>query len=226
MMRKMLSSITIALACALGMSSCTITTINTSSHPNVSVEEHKSYVDKTLNTLNKAHNIRLKKDVISWGDHWTVYADGEAIGHVHGKPIYFLEVYEFTNLDGVVIASEEENLKVINATADLKDWQGNQTGSIEQEIISMLAKLRIYRDNKQVGNIEQKLDLRINAEITTNDNAEWKLKGKIVTVGADLTLTRLRSDTEVTPLEAIWSSLILHEITSPGTKVSSPQRNK
>lgn len=137
-----------------------------------------------------------------------------------------MEVYEFTNLDGVVIASEEENLKVINATADLKDWQGHQTGSIEQEIISMLAKLRIYRDNKQIGNIEQKLDLRINAEITTDDNAEWKLKGKVVTVGADLTLTRLGNDTEITPLEAIWSSLILHELTSTGTKVSSPQRNK
>lgn len=225
-MKRKITSILIALACAFGMSACASSTANTRNYPNVSVEEHKSYVDETLNTLNKAHNIRLKKDLISWGDHWTVYVDGEAVGYVHGKPIRFLEVYELTNLDGVVIASEEENWKVINSTANLKDWQGNQTGRIEQEVFSMLAKLRIYRDDQQVGNIQQKLDLGINAEIATDNDGEWKLKGKIIIAGADLTLTRLKDNTEVTPLEAIWSSLILHEITSTSSENSSSQRNK
>lgn len=225
-MKRKIASITIALACAFGMSSCLSSTANTQNPPDVSVEKHQSYVEETLDILNRANNIQLKKDIISWGDHWTVYADEKAVGYVNGKPLRFLEVYEFTNLDGIVIASEEENWKVVNSTANLKDWQGNQTGRIEQEVFSMLAKLHIYRDDQKIGNIQQKLDLGINAEITADNNGEWKLKEKIITVGSNLTLTRLENNTEVTPLEAIWSSLILYEIISTSSGNSSSQRNK
>lgn len=192
----------------------------------MSGEDHEAQVNETLEILQNASSIRLKKDFISWGDHWTVYADGEVVGNVHGRPIRMLEVYEFTNTNGVLIASEEENWKIVNATANLKDWQGNQIGRIEQEIFTMLAKLRIYRGDKQVGAIDQKFDFGMNAQIVGTSNLpQWNLKGKVFTMGADLTLTRATDDASITPMEAIWSSLILYEITSSDSSSSSSKNS-
>lgn len=224
-MKNKFAAAILALSCAVTMTACTSSTATTSNAPATSAVEHETKVQDMLQTLNDASSIRLKKDFISWGDHWTVYADDTAVGHVNGKAIRLLDVYEFTDMNGVLIASEEENWKVLNATANLKNWQGQQEGRIEQEILTMLAKLRIYRGDTQVGTIDQKLDFGMNAQIVNGDKTEWTLRGKVFTAGADLTLTRSHDNTAVTPLEAMWASLILHEITATSSSNNSSNSN-
>lgn len=224
-MKNKFTAAILALSCAITMTACTNSTATTRNAPALSAVDHEAKVEDTLQTLNDASVIRLKKDFISWGDHWTVYADDTAVGYVNGKAIRLLDVYEFTDMNGVLIASEEENWKVLNATANLKNWQGQQEGRIEQEIFTMLAKLRIYRGDTQIGTIDQKFDFGMNAQIVNGDNTEWALRGKVFTAGADLTLTRSHGDTTVTPLEAMWASLILHEITATSSSNNSSHNN-
>lgn len=166
-----------------------------------------------IEAINNADTIQAKKAVFSFGDSWDIYADGVKVGYVKGVPLYLIgDTYSLFSVNDNLVGSESENFKVINNTANVYDYNNNQTGYISQEVISLLYKFKIYEDDVHVGTAEQNFSIRLDADIKdADDNIEWHISRAIMSLGADVTITRNDSD-DVSGMNAMWISLILNEI--------------
>lgn len=166
-----------------------------------------------IEAINNADTIQAKKAVFSFGDSWEIYADGVKVGYVKGVPLYLIgDTYSLFSVNDNLVGSESENFKVINSTANVYDYNNNQTGYISQEIISLLYKFKIYEDDALVGTAEQNFSIRLDADIKdADDNIEWHISRAIMSLRADVTITRNDSD-DVSGMSAMWVSLILNEI--------------
>lgn len=185
-----------------------------------------------LSTLNKAQTIKIKKSVISFGDEWTVYADGVEVGTIKGKPIYMLgDTYSLFSTKGNLVGSEGEEYRVINHQAKVYDYNNQLTGMIDQQIFSWMLTLKIYDNTmKHVGSLDQNFSFAgLDADIKgANGAAQWHMHKAILSWGADLTIDRKSDDPTVTGLDAIWASVITNEIkeSQSGQKnTSSKSRN-
>lgn len=92
----------------------------------------------TLDALNNASEITATKSLFSWGDEWTITADGNKVGTVTGQAIYAIgDVYSLTTNSGNLVASETEELKAITHEATLYDWNNQPTGTLEERVLAL-----------------------------------------------------------------------------------------
>lgn len=112
---RRIATLVAALALAATATGCANTPTAT---PTANVADSQAALD----ALNNASKITATKSLFSWGDEWTIAADGEQVGTVTGQAIYAIgDVYSLTTMSGNLVASETEELNAITHTATLYD---------------------------------------------------------------------------------------------------------
>lgn len=98
-----------------------------------------------LDAINNANEITATKSLLSWGDEWTITADGKQVGTVTGQVIYTIgDVYSLTTTSGNLVASETEELSAITHTATLYDWGNQPTGTLEERALALMPTVDIH----------------------------------------------------------------------------------
>lgn len=107
-----------------------------------------------LDALNNANEITATKSLFSWGDEWTIAADGQQVGTVTGQALYAIgDVYSLTTASGNLVASESEELKAITHEATLYDWNNQPTGKLEERILTLTPTVDIIHTTSNGSNI-------------------------------------------------------------------------
>lgn len=221
-MRKMLAVLVLALITVL--TGCSVGG-SPESLPKVTTGDKADSL-AVIETLNNAKNIQLRKTVISFGDEWTVVADGREVAKIKGQPLYMIgDTYSMFTLKGNLVGSEGEQFRIINHRADLYDYNNTKIGSIDQEVLSFLYKFT-FRD--AAGNVTGKMDQDFNLVLAgtmmdANGTPAWKFSKQFLSWGATLDLTRQSSDTRIDVMSAIWMTVIINEIDE--SRQSKPKNN-
>ena len=179
--------------------------------------------------LNKAKEIKVKKQLISWGDKWTVYADGEEIGIIQGRALYLIgDVYVLSNNKGQMIAAEEENWNFGLQDNSTTFFNNNkeQVGLLQQSWSWFLYDFEIWQGNKVVGKVQEKFNWTLSIDIKnaeTND-IEWHVTKKLLSLGSELTIEK-KNQKDISGLEAVWTTVIMNEMSEHDSKKSSHNNN-
>lgn len=127
-----------ALALAATAAGCANTPTAT---PTANVADSQAALD----AINNASEITATKSLFSWGDEWTIAADGQQVGTVTGQAIYAIgDVYSLTTMNGNLVASETEELNAITHTATLYDWNNQPTGTLEERALALTPTVDIH----------------------------------------------------------------------------------
>lgn len=168
----------------------------------------------SLARLNRASTIVLKKDLISWGDSWTVEADGEPLATIKGQPLYLIgDTYSMFTLSGNLMGSEGEEMRLLNARAQLFGPENEPLGSITQEVFNLLYTFTL-RDEREVvkGTLKQDFSLTFQGTIKTPEGHPlWRFQRDFFSLGSRITLTR-EGEGPITATEALWQTVIVNEI--------------
>lgn len=176
---------------------------------------------KVVDTINHASKIEAKKDwKLFGGDTWTIYADDKKVGIVQGLAFHVSgDVYALSSPDGNLVGAETENPQMFSNKATIYDWNSKEIGHLQTEFGSLMTKIDIYRGSNQVGKSEQQFGISLNTDIKNTDGSvAWHMDKAMFSFGADLTITRKStgdnadSESSVSGMEALWTSLAMNEI--------------
>lgn len=173
-----------------------------------------------LDALNNAHEITATKSLISWGDEWTIAADGQQVGTVTGQAIYAIgDVYSLTTTSGNLVASESENFQPITHAATLYDWDNQETGRLEERLVSLTPTVDIIHttssgSDETVGTSTTDFaSLTHQTTITDNTGAEaWNTERHAFTLRTTITITRNTTGGTVSGIDALMVTLMMNEI--------------
>lgn len=176
---------------------------------------------KVVDAINHASKIEAKKDwKLFGGDTWTIYADDKEVGTVQGLAFHMSgDVYALSSPDGNLVGAETENPQLFGNKATIYNWNNKEIGHLQTEFGSLMTKIDIYRGSAQVGKSEQKFGISLNTDIKNADGSvAWHMDKAMFSFGADLAITRKStadntdSDSSVSGMEALWTSLAMNEI--------------
>ena len=174
-----------------------------------------------LDVLNNASEIKATKSLFSWGDEWTITADGQQVGTVTGQAIYAIgDVYSLTTTSGNLVASETEELSTITHTATLYDWNNQPTGTLEERVLALTPTVDIHHtDANGSDNITGTVttafaSLTHQTTITDNDGAvAWETERAMFALQTTITITRSTTDGgTVSGVDALLVTLMMSEI--------------
>lgn len=207
-MRKAIVTMLTALFLIAGLAACSGSSVST-----VPAGESSDSVEELKSTLAEAETIELKKAVLTVGVRYTVLADGEEVGELRGEVLPVLgNTFSLVTPDGVVAASEDEQVLRIARTAKVYDEHREQTGVIEQKLISLLyeSSYSTVEGEKELV-LKQSFDLRLKGTITdAGGSPQWSYEGKYFSFGAHVTLTR--EDAQSDAITAIFLTSIANEV--------------
>lgn len=173
-----------------------------------------------LDALNNANEITATKSLFSWGDEWTIAADGQQVGTVTGQALYAIgDVYSLTTASGNLVASESEELKAITHEATLYDWNNQPTGKLEERILTLTPTVDIIHttsngSNETVGTSTTDFASFTN-QTTITDNAgtvAWNTERHAFTLRTTITITRNTAGGTITGIDALMVTLMMSEI--------------
>lgn len=169
-------------------------------------------VEATVQTLNSAQHINMKKHIFSIRDKWTVQADGETVGTVYGENIKIIgDTYTFYSNNGYVVGRENENLHVVKRSAGVFDQNDQQIGYIEGDILQILLNFTLKKNETVEAKFQQKMNLTFKGEVTdANNKVAWVSAQNLVQTSTTLNMDRAEGDMET--LDAIWLTLIASEV--------------
>lgn len=168
-----------------------------------------------LDALNNASEITATKSLLSWGDEWTIAADGEQVGTVTGQAIYAIgDVYSLTTMSGNLVASETEELNAITHTATLYDWHNKETGRLEERLVTLTPTVDIIHttssgSNETVGTSTTAF-ASLTHQTTIADNTgtqAWETKRHAFTLHTTITITRNNAGGTVSGVDALMVTL-------------------
>ena len=166
--------------------------------------------------LEQAEEIVLQKDLINFGDHWKVIADGKEVAEIRGEFIKIWDVYTLRSSNGEAIASEEEQLSIITAHAQKLDGEGNEDGYYDQHFTLFFAKIGFFdKHNTKTGSIEQDLALTLDANIKDADgNTAWHMNKTFISAGDQITIKKIDAESahKMDVVDAVFSAAVLNEI--------------
>lgn len=192
-----------------------------SSNPPAETTHNVADSKQVVDAVNHASKIEAKKDwKLLGGDTWTIYADGKEVGTVQGLAFHVSgDVYALSSPDGNLVGAETENPQLFGNKATIYDWNNKEIGHLQTEFGSLMTKIDIYRGSNQVGKSEQQFGLTLNTDIKDADGSvSWHMDKAAFSFGADLTITRKStadntdSDSSVSGMDALWTSLAMNEI--------------
>lgn len=205
---RRLATLVAALALAVTVAGCANTPTAT---PTADTADSKA----TLDAINNANEITATKSILSWGDEWTIAADGQQVGTVTGQALYAIgDVYSLTTASGNLVASESEELKAITHEATLYDWNNQPTGKLEERILTLTPTVDIIHttsngSNETVGTSTTDFASFTN-QTTITDNAgtvAWNTERHAFTLRTTITITRNTAGGTVTGIDALMVTL-------------------
>lgn len=204
------------------MSACG-STVPKLAEPSTNVEDSQS----VITTLTKAETIKVKKEVISFGDKWTVYADDVETATIEGQAIPLLgDTYNMFTLDGNLVGSEVEKVFKVLPGAEFYDYQNELQGSLQQELTFLFQKFTLYdvEDNVLVT-AEQKFDFTLNFDImSTSDEVQYKVKKAFLSWGDTLEIEKVAKDPTISGVNAVWFTVIANELNNSSNDESSKNK--
>lgn len=210
---RRIAALVVALALAATAAGCANTPTAT---PTADVSDSQA----TLDAINNAREITATKSLFSWGDEWTIAADGQQVGTVTGQALYAIgDVYSLTTASGNLVASESEELKAITHEATLYDWNNQPTGKLEERILTLTPTVDIIHttsngSNETVGTSTTDFASFTN-QTTITDNAgtvAWNTERHAFTLRTTITITRNTAGGTVTGIDALMVTLMMSEI--------------
>ena len=195
-----------ALVVVLACTSCNTTP---EGEPSKDVADSRAVVDR----INAAKRIQVDKVSFTFGDRWTIYADGRNVGEVRGTVLPAMgDTYSLYTPSGNLVGSEVKSPKAVSHTAKIYDWSNQETGYLQVDALSFMLTVRIHHGDTKVGVAEQNLGLSLSSDILdTAGRRAWHMGRDMLSVGSDLTITR-EADTKITGMDALWVSLMMSEI--------------
>lgn len=168
-----------------------------------------------LQKLESADTIEAKKAVFSFGDSWTVTADGEEVGEIKGQVIYSIgDTYSLFSPAGNLVASEAEGYRVVNHRAGLYDYNNKKRGEIQEQFSMFLAQYKIKdAEDKTVGTAKQKFSITMSFDIEgKNGDPEYKISKAAFSMGSKVTIDAQSKDRSVDAVDALWLAVIASEV--------------
>lgn len=168
-----------------------------------------------ISALRDADKIVAKKKVMSFGDQWTITADGEEVGTIRGEAIYLTgDTYTLSSNSGKVVSIEDEGFRIVNHTANIYDHNSEPTGSIKENISVMFQEYEIRDENGDVEGIaKQKMSASMRFEIKgTSESVDYIINKSFLSVGPKVTIERKNVDSSVSALDALWMAVIASEV--------------
>lgn len=213
-MKKLLAAL-LAVALLAPISACADSTAP--AVPAVAQEQNADIA----NVLNNADTVRAKQKAFSLGEHWDIYADNELVATIDGEEFRILETYTMRDMSGNVLYTSEQNLD-FNMNMSLHNHVDNRSGSIEQNLMSMMVNLRVYRNGNQTGELKQNLSLNRKALITDmNGVKQYDINARFMSLGADFTIENVGNGDAVSMIEAIFTTIVFNKIISQSANNSS-----
>lgn len=173
-----------------------------------------------LDAINNASEITATKSLLSWGDEWTIAADGQQVGTVTGQAIYTIgDVYSLTTTSGNLVASESENFQPITHAATLCDWNNQETGRLEERFVALTPTVDIIHttssgSDETVGTSTTTF-ASLTHQTTVTDNAgaaAWDTKRAMFALRTTITITRNTAGGNVSGIDALMVTLMMSEI--------------
>ena len=173
------------------------------------VADSRAVVDR----INAAKKIQADKAPLTFGDKWTIYADGQNVGEVRGTVLPTMgDTYSLYSPSGNLVGSEVKSPKVVSHTAKIYDWSNQETGYLQVDTLSFMMTASIHHGDTKVGVAEQNLGLSLSSDLLdTAGRRAWHMSRGMLSIGSDLTITR-EANTEITGMDALWVSLAMSEI--------------
>lgn len=171
--------------------------------------------DSVISALQAADEIVAKKKVMSFGDQWTIIADGEEVGLIRGEPIYLIgDTYSLFSNSGKLVGSEAESYRLVNHSAKLYDHDSNPRGEIKQKMSVMFQEFEILDASGNLdGTANQKMSAAMKYEITgTSDSVDYIVKKSFMSMGSKVTIERKNVDSSVSAIDAVWLAVIASEV--------------
>jgi len=180
--------------------------------------------------LNKAHDIRVKKEAFSIGDSWVVYVDDEQIAEIKGEVFPVLgDTYSMYSNAGNLVGAETEDFLTLTHGSKTYDYMGEQRGYIKQKALTFGYDFDIYEKFENVGNVRQKFSLGLQADIKDSDGkVEYNVDKEFFSFGSDITISKVSTEkeTSVDAIDAVWATVMMNEIDEAQNSDSGNNNNK
>lgn len=188
---------------------CTSCNTTPEGEPSKDMADSRAVVDQ----INTAKKIQADKAPLTFGDRWTIYADGQIVGEVRGTVLPAMgDTYSLYSPSENLVGSEVKSPKVVSHTAKIYDWRNQETGYLQVDTLSFMMTVRIHHGDTKVGVADQRLGIALSSDIlNTTGRRAWHMSRDMLSIGSDLTITR-EADTEITGMDALWVSLMMSEI--------------
>ena len=168
-----------------------------------------------LDAINNANEITATKSLLSWGDEWTIAADGEQVGTVTGQALYAIgDVYSLTTTSGNLVASETEELSAITHTATLYDWNNQPTGTLEERVLALMPTVDIHHTDAHgsdnITGTATTVFASLTHQTTIADNAgtvAWNTERAMFAPRTTITITRNNAGGTVSGIDALMVTL-------------------
>lgn len=173
------------------------------------VKVSQSIVDK----INSAESIHLKKKALTFREDWTISADGVEVAHIEGGTFKVLDTYTSTTVDGEnLIGYMTEDNRLLGRSAEVYDYNADYTGYIDWEY-SMFIRMSLYDDEDEVvGDIQSEFSMGLKADMKdVEGDTSWNLERKVMSFGADITLTAGDTDS-ISGVDAIWMTILVSNL--------------
>lgn len=210
---RRLATLVAALALAVTAARCANTPTAT---PTTDVADSQAALD----AINNANEITATKSLLSWGDEWTIAADGQQVGTVTGQALYSIgDVYSLTTVSGNLVASETEELSAITHTATLYDWGNQPTGTLEERVLALTPTVDIHHPDAHGSDIitgtatTAFASLTHQTAVTDNTGAvTWETERAMFALQTTITITRNTTSGTVSGIDALMVTLMMSEI--------------
>lgn len=132
------------------------------------------------------------------------------------------DVYSLSTNKGNLVGSESQNrLRLASHRTGVYDWNNDEIGHLDRMFDFIYMKVDIYHGTEEAGTITKtgsaSQELALTFSTTINDasgNEAWKAERVLYSWVPKITIRRVSgSNTSVTGMDALWTSLTMSEIT-------------
>lgn len=171
--------------------------------------------ESVLAALEAADVIGAKKAAMSFGDSWTITADGKEIGEIRGEAIYLIgDTYSLFSEADNLVSSEAEGYRVSRHSAELFDYNNEPRGEIKQKFSFFLAEYELKDAEGELrGTAKQNMSFTMNFDVLGKSGAaEYNISKAAFSFGADLKIEAKTKDRSVDAIDALWVAVIASEV--------------
>lgn len=209
-----------AFACSLLLLTGCGNSSDQSTDKNTAEISEDSTKEETLKAINDAKKIVIKKDLITFDNNYTIYADNQEVAELHGRVVkgFVGDVFSIKTLGGETIASEKQQKRYgvkFSRSAKVSMPDGS-THYIAEEKIKDMAKIG-YRthffdgDDNELGRTRKVISITNDNKIYNKDgDVAYEVDGKISLSGKYV--IDVKDTSKISPIEAIFFTCIQHEI--------------